>query len=150
MEKESTLEHLRNAKKAHIRWVQRAKALVEGLPVEKEQIPLNSTECAFGEWYYGEGQSIGLMPGMDSFKEIEQGHFELHDVYMKIFKIYYSDANLSFFAKLLGKKKKVSHDDQQIAQDYYEQLKTVSEKLLTTIERVERRLSALPQTAFNG
>jgi hypothetical protein len=55
VDKESTLEQLRNAKKAHIAWVQRANALIEGLPVEQQQVPVNCTECKFGIWFYGEG-----------------------------------------------------------------------------------------------
>jgi hypothetical protein len=44
MNKAETLEHLHNAKKAHVKWVQRAKALIEGLPVEKEAIPVDCTD----------------------------------------------------------------------------------------------------------
>ena len=69
--------------RSYYEWVQRARALTEGLPVEKEAIPMDSTECAFGQWFYGEGQKIGIMPGMDCFKEIERKHSELHEVYLK-------------------------------------------------------------------
>ncbi|MDD5051501.1 MAG: CZB domain-containing protein [Sulfuricurvum sp.] len=148
MGKEETLEHLRNAKKAHITWVQRAHALIEGLPIEKEQVPVSCTDCKFGLWFYGEGQKLNMIPGMDCFKEIEVLHFELHDTYMKIFKIYFSDEDRSFFSKIFGTRKKVSASQQDIAKDYYSQLKTISEKLVTTIERLERRLFALQGSSF--
>lgn len=149
MNKEDTLNHLRNAKKAHITWVQRAHALIEGLPIEKEQVPVGCTECKFGLWFYGEGQSLGMIPNMDCLKEIEKLHFELHDVYMKIFKIYFSDEDRSFFSKFFGTRKKVTSFNQEITKDYYGQLKAVSEKLIYGIERLEKRLFAIQEGKFS-
>ncbi len=141
--KDDTLTQLRNAKKAHIKWVHRARALTEGLPVEKDAIPMDSTECIFGQWFYGEGQSLGLMPGMDCFKEIEYKHNDLHDAYLKIFKIYFGEMNRSFFSKLFNLKKTVSLHEQEIAVDYFAQLKAISEELLVQIEKLERRINAM-------
>lgn len=148
MNKEETLTHLRNAKKAHIAWVERAHALIEGLPIAKEQVPVGCTECKFGLWFYGDGQALGMIPNMDCLKEIEKLHFELHDVYMKIFKIYFSDEDRSLFSKFFGTRKKVTSLNQEIAKDYYNQLKAVSEKLIETIERLERRVYALQEGKF--
>lgn len=148
MNKEDTLTHLRNAKKAHITWVHRAHALIEGLPIEKEQIPVSCTDCKFGLWFYGEGQRLNMMPSMDCLKEIETLHFELHDIYMKIFKIYFTDEDRSFFSKFFGTRKKISPLQQNVAKEYYVQLKDISEKLVNTIERLERRLFALQEGAF--
>lgn len=148
MDKESTLTHLRDAKKAHIKWVQRAKALIEGLPVEKEQVPVDCTECMFGTWFYSDAQELNALPNMDCLKEIEKLHFELHDVYMKIFKIYFSDVNRSLFSKLFGTKKKVSESEHGIAQEYFKNLREISEQLVTVIERLERRIHALNASSF--
>jgi hypothetical protein len=148
MTKEETLTHLRNAKKAHITWVHRAHALIEGLPVEKEQVPVSCTDCKFGQWFYGEGQRLNMMPSMDCLKEIETLHFELHDTYMKIFKIYFGDDDRSFFSKIFGMRKTISSFNHDIAKDYYSQLKVISEKLIATIERLERRLFALQEGSF--
>lgn len=148
MNKEETLTHLRNAKKAHITWVHRAHALIEGLPVEKEQVPVSCTDCKFGQWFYGEGQRLNMMPSMDCLKEIETLHFELHDMYMKIFKIYFSDEDRSFFSKMFGTRKKISPLHQDVAKEYYGQLKAISEKLIGAIERLERRLFALQEGSF--
>jgi len=148
MNKEETLTHLRNAKKAHIAWVERAHALIEGLPIAKEQVPVGCTECKFGLWFYGDGQALGMIPNMDCLKEIERLHFELHDVYMKVFKIYFSDEDRSLFSKFFGTRKKVTSLNQEIAKDYYNQLKAVSEKLIETIERLERRVYALQEGKF--
>ncbi len=149
MTKEDTLSHLRNAKKAHITWVQRAHALIEGLPIEKEQVPVGCTECKFGLWFYGEGQGLGMIPNMDCLKEIEKFHFELHEVYMKIFKIYFSDEDRSLFSKFFGMRKKVTPQNQEAAKAYYDELKAVSVKLIEGIDRLERRIFALPEGKFS-
>lgn len=148
LNKEETLEHLRNAKKAHVKWVQRAKALIEGLPVEKEQIPIDCTECSFGVWFYADAQKLNVIPNMTCLQEIETLHYDLHDIYMKIFKIYFGEGNKGFFAKLLGTRKKVHEQEQEAAKHYYEQLKDVSEKLLNQIDKLDRRLSALQSEIF--
>ena len=148
LNKQEVLEHLRNAKKAHLKWVQRAEALIEGQPVQKEQLPVDCHECAFGEWFYSEGQRLDIIPNMGCLKEIELLHEDLHAAYMKIFEIYFAETPTSFFAKLLGKKKKISEQDLVIAKHYYAQLKEISEKLIKEIERLDRRLSALQSDVF--
>jgi len=148
MNKSDTVEQLHNAKKAHVKWVQRAKALIEGLPVEKDAIPVDCTECKFGQWFYSDGQNLNAIPGMDCLHEIETLHFNLHDIYMKIFKVYFGEMNRSFFSKLFNMKKKVSESDKEIARAYYEQLLEVSHQLLEVIDRLERRLHAMTSDAF--
>jgi hypothetical protein len=108
VDKENILSELRAAKVAHLKWVQRAKSLISGVPVEKEAIPLDYTDCVFGKWFYSDGQDIALMPGMSVMENIGTKHTELHDVYFKIFQIYFGSGGQSFFSKLLKMKKKVS------------------------------------------
>ena len=148
MNKNETVDHLHSAKKAHVKWVQRAKALIEGLPIEKDAIPVDCTECKFGQWFYGDGQNLNAIPGMDCLKEIETLHFKLHDIYMKIFKVYFGEMNRSFFSKLFNMKKKVTENDKEIARDYYDQLLEVSHDLLEVIDKLERRLHAMTSSVF--
>jgi len=148
MNKEETLEQLSAAKKAHIKWVNRAKSLVEGIPVEKDAIPVDSTECRFGQWFYGEGQKLNAMSNMDCLGKIESLHFSLHDIYMKIFKLYFGEMDRSFFSKLFRTKTKISDRDKEIARDYYVQLEKVSKELLEEIGKLERRLYATAATSF--
>ncbi len=148
MDKTATLEQLAAAKKAHIKWVNRAKSLVEGLPVDKSGIPVDSTECQFGTWFYGEGQKLHAMSNMDCLDVIEKLHFQLHDIYMRIFKIYFGETNRSFFAKLFKMNKKVGEQDKEIARDYFAQMQSVSSSLLEEITKLERRLYAMSVTAF--
>jgi len=150
MNKAITLEHLHQAKKAHISWVSRAKALIEGLPVQKEQIPVDCTACKFGEWFYSDAQSLKSIPGMDYLKRIEEEHFKLHDVYMKIFKIYFDESNISFLSKLFGSKKRVSEEEQQEAEAFYEELREVSKTLVDFIDKLEKRLHVLHDGRFSA
>ena len=150
MNKSETVEHLHSAKKAHVKWVQRAKALIEGLPIEKDAIPVDCTECKFGQWFYGDGQNLNAIPGMDCLHEIETLHFNLHDMYMKIFKVYFGEMNRSFFSKLFNMKKKVSESDKEIAREYYNQLLDISNQLLEVIDKLERRLHAMTAEAFES
>lgn len=149
MNKTETVEQLHNAKKAHVKWVQRAKALIEGLPVEKEAIPVDCTECKFGQWFYSDGQKLNALPGMDCLKEIEQLHSDLHDKYMEIFKVYFGDMNRSLFSKLFNMKKKISESDKETARGYYEELLVISRQLLDVIDRLERRLNAMSSDVFD-
>ena len=149
MDKNEVLDHLRAAKKAHLKWLQRAKALISDIPVEKDAIPVDYTECMFGQWFYSDGQKIAMMAGMDCISEIGIKHQELHDEYIKIFKIYFGNANKSFFSKLFNLRKHVSTAEQEIAREYYDNLKKISDELLKQIEKLERRISALQQSAFD-
>lgn len=148
MEKENILNELRSAKVAHLKWVQRAKSLISGIPIEKESIPLDYTDCVFGKWFYSDGQDIALLPGMSVMDDIGAKHTDLHEIYFKIFQVYFGEGKMSFFSKLLKIKKKVSAAEQDMAQRYYEELEAVSKELLDLIGKLERRMNALGEDFF--
>jgi hypothetical protein len=85
---------------------------------------------------------------MDCLHEIETLHFNLHDMYMKIFKVYFGDINRSFFSKLFNIKSKISESDKEMAKGYYDQLLDISHQLIAVIDRLERRLHAMSAAAF--
>ena len=142
------MDHLRAAKSAHIQWVQRAKLLINGVDVEKDSIPVNSTECKFGRWFYSDGQILNSLANnpLECMREIEQLHMELHDQYLKIFTIYFSqEKKKGFFAKLFGfKKREVTKIEQDLAEEHYAKMDEISKKLLEEINRLERRVVAVP------
>ncbi|WP_304545245.1 CZB domain-containing protein [Sulfurimonas microaerophilic] len=148
MKKEEVLEHLRAAKSAHIKWVQKAKLLINGVDIQESSIPVDSTECNFGQWFYGDGQVLNSLSNnpLECMQGIEKLHFELHDQYLKIFNIYFSnEKKTGFFAKLFGfTKKNISDAESQLAETYYKELEEISKKLLDEINRLERRLIAIP------
>lgn len=150
MDKAVTLQLLGDAKKAHVKWVQRAKLLIEGLPIDEGAIPLSCTDCNFGQWFYGEGQKLNALGNMACLSDIEKAHFTLHDQYTKIFKIYFSDNDRSFFSKLFSSKKKISEEEKEMAKEHFIKLQAASDEVLDHLARLERRLYAIPQSSFDA
>jgi hypothetical protein len=145
MEKDIVLRQLRSAKAAHISWIQKAKLLIEGIDIDKSAIPINSTECQFGEWFYSDAQKLnGLRNNsLDCMENIENYHAQLHDTYLKIFKLYYLEEHKGFFAKLFAGKKKICNETEKEAREYFIQLEKISKELLSEISRLERRIIAI-------
>jgi len=145
MDKAEILSQLRAAKAAHISWVQRAKMLIGGLTINESSIPVNSTECAFGKWFYSEAQRLNDIRNnpVECMNEIEDLHFKLHDTYLNIYKIYYQTGEKGFFSKLFGQKKKVSEAEQQRAKEYYDEMEAISKKLVAALNTMEKRINVL-------
>ena len=144
MKKEDIIGHLRAAKSAHIKWVQKAKLLINGVDIEEGAIPIDSTECKFGKWFYSDGQMLNALSNnpLECMNTIEKLHFDLHDKYLNIFNVYFSEnKKQGFFAKLLGfKRKSISDAEHTIAKNYYDEMEEISRLLLEEINRLERRL----------
>ncbi len=148
MDKENVVKHLRAAKSAHIKWVQKAKLLISGLEVEEDAIPVDSTECKFGKWFYGEGQMLNSLSNNppECMTQIESLHFQLHDAYLKIFSVYFGKKEGGFLQKLFGTKRKtVNEHEKQAAVTYYNTMEGISKELIDEINRLERRLMAIPE-----
>lgn len=153
MEKEHILGHLRAAKAAHIRWVQKAKLLISGVDIQEDSIPIDSTECKFGKWFYSDGQVLNSLSNnpMECMEKIESLHFQLHDIYLKIFTIYFTKPKGGFFSKLFGNKKKTLSDQEiRDVKGYYNDMEQVSVELLDEINRLERRLVAVSEEVIKN
>ncbi|UFH60502.1 CZB domain-containing protein [Sulfurovum mangrovi] len=150
MEKSEILDQLRAAKAAHINWVQRAKLLISGFQIDEGSIPVNSTQCQFGKWFYTDAQKLNAMQNnpMECMNTIEQLHFDLHDIYLNIYKIYYETESKGFFSKIFGKKKKITEDAKVLAKKYFQNMEEVSKKLVAEINRMERRIVAISEKEF--
>lgn len=145
MDKEHVLDHLRAAKSAHIKWVEKAKLLINGVDVQKDAIPIDSTECKFGQWFYSDGQKLNALTNnpLECMEKVERLHFELHDMYLNIFNIYFNKPKQGFFSKMFGNKKdNISMYEIQQAREYFDKMAAVSKDLLEEINRLERRLLA--------
>ncbi|WP_051146619.1 CZB domain-containing protein [Marinobacter daepoensis] len=138
------VQELRSAKQGHVRWVRYASALIEGMDMLKEHVPVLGTDCKFGKWYYGPGQGLKSLP---SYQKIEQPHLDLHDTYMQIFKLLFKnedDAKAGFFAKLLGRKKN-QEADLNTARSLFKELEHTSTIILAHLERLETEVLALEE-----
>ena len=148
MEKLDVLKNIRSARRAHVIWVDKAKALVNGLTVTKDQIPLEVTSCEFGKWFYCDGQILLSIFTEDAIKTLENKHKELHDIYMKIFKIYFNTSDFSFWEKLLKKKRKVSAADEHNALAYVRNLEEVSNELISYLNIIEKKINTINEDDF--
>lgn len=150
MDKNQVLEQLRAAKAAHINWVQRAKMLIAGFEVKEDAIPVNSTQCQFGQWFYSDAQKLNALQTnpAECMTNIEQLHFDLHDMYLNIYKIYYETESKGFFERIFGKKKKISEDAKKLAKEYFNHMEKISKELVAEINKMERRIVAIQPAEF--
>jgi hypothetical protein len=146
MNRSSTLQGIYDAKKAHLRWVKRAKHLVEGLPVDKEFIPLHPTSCIFGKWLYSKGDILKeISKTSNIMEELEKQHNEIHETYANIYKIFFLlPNNRSFIHKLFTfNSKQISKSEKEKAQIYFKQLRRNSEELIETLDQLEIKINQL-------
>jgi hypothetical protein len=127
---------LRNAVAGHKKWVENALGLIQGLPLDKSQVPVNGTECAFGQWYYSDGQSLRDLPG---FKEIEKLHDKLHAKYREIFGFLFGvPVKMRVLGQLFGEAKKLELAKKEEAMEKYKELKFYSEQIIKQIIKLEK------------
>ena len=148
--KKEVLKNIRSARREHVKWVYRAKKLVNGLEeVSKEDIPIKITSCEFGKWFYGDGQILLYIFKEEDVEKLEATHRELHDIYMNIFKIYFNTSNLSLWAKFLKrKKKKISATQEHTAIKYFTQLEEVSIELVSYLNIIEKKITLIDEERF--
>lgn len=130
---------IRNARSAHKAWVARAEALVAGIPLEKEQVPLLPTDCVFGKWYYGDGHALRKLP---AYKLIEKPHDQLHKTYMEIFQCLFNEPDIGAWGRLLGKDKKLKAEQVEQAKALLPKLRKLSDVVCDTLEQLEGQLTA--------
>lgn len=122
MNKQEALRRIRLAKSPHIRWRAYAQALVAGLDVREEHDPVHHKACGFGKWYYGEGlRELGHLEG---YRDIDDTHALLHDVYRKIFEL-------------------CQNKQHARAREYMDQLVGISRTLLDALQLLEDEIKAL-------
>ena len=131
------VEQLRNARTAHKSWVARAEALIAGMSVDKEHIPMMPTDCAFGKWYYGPGHMLRRLP---AYKAMEKPHDELHRVYMNIFKLLFNEPEVSMLGKMFGQSKKAKAEQLKQAEALFSKLQLISENVCDILEQLEAQL----------
>jgi len=148
MKKSDIVHKIRLARFAHVEWVQRAKSLVNGLPIKEEDVPLTASSCEFGKWFYVDGQILLAIFNETTVKNLENLHNELHEVYMNIFKIYFDLSDLSFFQKLIKMGKKVSVEEQREAKKYLNALEKVSDELIKQLNIIETKINMAESELF--
>ncbi len=138
MDKTEVIMLLRQAKTGHKKWVENAISLIEGLPLDKNQVPVNGTECMFGQWYYGEGQGL---KSLKAFKEIEQYHDGLHRIYREIFILLFEEESKpSLLTRLFGISRKVTEEKKLAAHEKLQALKLQSRSIMKKVDELEEAI----------
>ena len=154
MNKDETLKSLENAEIELTRFVETAKALIDGIDPEDKILPTTSRETKFGEWFYTDGQKLKTLSNnpLECMSNIEALHDRLHERYHEIFDIYYSQENKGgFFSKIFKPKQKVLTDSElKLVQEEYTAMEKTAEELLEEISRLQRRLVAVSEEKINS
>ncbi|MDQ7004572.1 MAG: CZB domain-containing protein [Ghiorsea sp.] len=137
MKLSEAVSQLHNARAAHKAWVARAEALIVGINVNKEHIPMLPTDCIFGQWYYGSGQMLRNLP---AYHAIEKSHDDLHRIYMHIFKLLFDEPDVSAWGGLFGQQAKVKAVQLKKAEALLPRLQSISEEVCELLETLEKQL----------
>ena len=147
--KKDILKSIREARSSHVQWVDYAKALVNGLDITKEQIPLEVTTCEFGKWLYSDGHILLSIFKEEVIEKLESKHKALHDSYLKIFKIYFNPSKLSFWDRVLMRQKRISATQEHLAIQYFIQLEKISFELISFLNLIEKKISSIDEKSFD-
>jgi hypothetical protein len=149
MDKTEVITTLKLAAVSHRAWLSNAQALIDGIPLDKDKVPVSATECEFGKWYYGDGQCLKSIPG---FKEIEKPHDNLHQTYAEIFALLYGEENKkpSFFSKLIGRAQKAAAEKKEAAKVKSLILKDHSTEVIDHMEQLQRVINAMGDKQLSG
>lgn len=151
MNKADIITRLRDGKKAHLTWVTHAHALVEGLGVGQEKVPVHGTECGFGCWYYGAGQ---VLSPLAAFRKVEDPHLKLHDIYLEIHKLLRvadKEDTSGLFGRMLGSGKKLAEEKaaaQARAHTLFTELKMVSKDIAGHLDELQQQLIEMDDAKF--
>ena len=151
--KQEILQQLAEARLSHAKWLRRAKHLIEGLPVSNGMIPIDPTDCAFGQWFYKDAVHYkSVLSFAKHIDTIEQLHVLLHDIYLRIYKVYFVDAKRSRFmsAILSSQYKRPSKSQVELTQHYFLELQKVSDELYKEIETFEKLVVSLDHKHFEA
>jgi hypothetical protein len=146
--KEAFIQKLKQARNAHISWVNNIKLLVSGIDMDSADIPLSKTECLFGKWLYNEGTVLSMVSTKSVLEEIDELHGQLHDTYMPIYQIFFQNKGGNVLNNLFGAKHKVNQNELLLSQRYYEEIVVLSDKLKNKLRVFESQLLATGDEKF--
>ncbi|MGD9969613.1 MAG: hypothetical protein AB7S65_04100 [Sulfuricurvum sp.] len=146
--KENYIKHLQNARTEHVRWVNNIKLLISGVDITEKTIPLNPAESPFGKWFYSKALLLSVSNSRNVLEDSEEIFLRLHDVYMKIYPIYFGKKNKGILGGLFSKNTSTSTHETELAQRYYEEIIALSDQLKNKLRIFETQLHATPSEKF--
>ncbi|MFK5975337.1 MAG: CZB domain-containing protein [Sulfurovum sp.] len=151
MNRDEVLYQLKTGKAVHSGWLQKAKQIIDGFTINETSTPVASTECAFGLWFYTEGQRLCKLRNNSpqSMKSVETLHYNIHEIYQDIYYIYYGGKSKGFFSSKFGKRK-VKEKDIELAKSHYKLMKEATDELIGEFTRMERRIAVISATEIES
>jgi len=121
MSKHLTDEQINELKEAHLKWVERARQIVDSGSIHGMNTPVDHEHCDFGKMIHS-----GLLDGVDEFikEEIETSHFLIHNTYENIY-------------ALFDGKEELNETEKQQAHDIFEILEEVSHELINSLQKLK-------------
>ena len=135
VDKATVLAQIRMAKSAHMRWRSYAQAIISGVEIEENKVPVRYTDCTFGKWYYGEGQKI--LGHLDAYQAIATPHKVLHAIYERIYRTIHNPEKKGL-SRLWSKDSAQTRKVQ--AREHLDELIGASETLLKTLDILEQEV----------
>jgi len=146
MNKEESLQAIRDARDAHISQIDKIKAL---LNAEELQDPtaVSHEKCTFGFWLYSGSNHIEDILGAQFYQKLERLHEQWHSEYSRIFNIFFVNRKTNFFTKAFGHSP-LDEKELDKVKLYYSELQSTTESILATLASSERRIQALNKSKF--
>ncbi len=135
VDRDAVLAQIRAAKSAHMRWRSYAQAIISGVEIEENKVPVRHTDCTFGKWYYGEGQK--LLGHLDAYQAIATPHKVLHAIYERIYQTIHKEEKKGL-SRLWHKESPQARKVQ--AREHLDELIGASETLLKTLDILEQEI----------
>ena len=131
-----------------------ANALIMGELVDKKCIPSSDDVCAPCQWLYEYSDELSHIYHktdrsevnlfhFDIMDEIELLRYDIHECYLKIFKLYLPVVNNSFFSKLFHLDKTISDQDKIDAKHQLDKMRSAVEELNSVLVGLERSICQL-------
>lgn len=146
--KEHCIYNLHKARTTHIRWINTIKLLVSGIDIDSSQIVLEPIKSDFGEWFYNEASYFSFGTSRLVLEEIEKKFLSCHDLYTKIYLIFFANKSKTILGELFGLKSTISSHEKELAGRYYEELVLMSDQLKSKMRTFEAQLISQSDEKF--
>lgn len=145
--KNKFINGMRQARTQQLKWLSHVKLIVSGVIDEKKAVPVNQAECGFSEWLYGDAMALTTANTTRVIDEMADLHTQCYDIYLKIYSTLFASQKGGLMGVFGGKRAGAS--DLKLAQNYYEELVGVSDKLIARLRVFESQLLAMPEQKFD-
>ncbi len=137
----TALDNLDKARRSHIKWLNRAKSMVDGESLVRDPHPLESTACQFGLWFNYEGVRLFKALNIDGIETIHTLHHQLHEKYLTIYEIYFGSAEgIVYDSKARLQKNTISITEEENVRENFRELRELSYLMLEEIQKLQTLL----------